>query len=88
MPLCYPRMRMTPSTFCQRHPTPLEGLGDSVSWLRDKLGGEGLVWTLLCLLLLALLWVALGGRLGLALVLVEEGLNRLLSRSELHGDVH
>jgi hypothetical protein len=47
------------------------------------------------LLLHALLRVAFGGRLGgallplpVTLVLVEEGLDRLLARSELRGDVH
>jgi hypothetical protein len=61
----------------------------------DKLGGEGLELALLRLLLIVLLGVTLGGRLGGALlslpvplVLVEEGLDRLLPRSELCGDVH
>jgi hypothetical protein len=61
----------------------------------DELDGEGLGWTLLRLLLLPLIWVALGGRLGgallplpITLVFVEEGLDCLLPRSELRGDVH
>jgi hypothetical protein len=61
----------------------------------DNLGGEGLMWTLLRILLLALLRVALGGRLGgavfslpIALAIVEEGLHCLLTRSKFCGDVH
>jgi hypothetical protein len=73
----------------------LRGLGTAFLGSGKKLGGEGLVWTLLCLLLLALLWVALAGRLRgallplpIALVLVEEGLNCLMTQSKLRGNVH
>jgi hypothetical protein len=53
------------------------------------------MWTLLRLLLLALLRVVLGGCLGCILLLlpaarvaVEEGLDCLLAQSNLRGDVH
>jgi hypothetical protein len=71
------------------------GLGVALFNSDNKLGGEGLAWALLHLLLLALPGVALGGCLGgillslpLDLIHVEEGLDRLLTRSEFCGDVH
>jgi hypothetical protein len=74
----------------------LRGSGVAFLGCGDKLDGEGLRWALLyLLLLLTLLRVALGGRLGgallllpIALVLVEEGFDLLLPRSELCGNVH
>jgi hypothetical protein len=76
-------------------PGPLMGSRITLFGRSDKLDGEGLVWTLLCLLLLALLWVTLGRRLEdvflslpAALVPVEEGLDCLLTRSKLCGNVH
>jgi hypothetical protein len=76
-------------------PTPLGGLGDALLRFSDELDGEGLRRALLCLLLLALLQVALGGHLRgtllsllVPLVLMEDGLDRLLSQTELRGDVH
>lgn len=81
-------------TLCRRRPAPL-GLGVALFNSDNKLGGEGLAWALLHLLLLALPGVALGGCLGgillslpLDLIHVEEGLDRLLTRSEFCGDVH
>jgi hypothetical protein len=61
----------------------------------DELSGEGLRRTLPCLLLLTLLREAWGGHLEgvllplpVTLVFVEEGFDRILPQSELHGDVH
>jgi hypothetical protein len=66
--------------------SPLGGSWVALFCYSDKIYGEGLTMALLCLLLLALLRVALGGRLrGILLslpvtvILVEEGLDSLLT---------
>jgi hypothetical protein len=73
----------------------LGGSGIALFSCCDKFNGEGLAWALLCLLLLALLGVALGVRLGgillslpIALILVEQGLDCFLIRSKFCSDVH
>jgi hypothetical protein len=74
---------------------PPWGLGGSVVRHSDKVYSEGLMLALWRFLLVVFLGVVLGGCLGgvllplpIALVLVEDGLDGLLSRSELGGDVH
>jgi hypothetical protein len=84
-------MGRIPSAFCWTRPIPLGGSRVSFLYYGDKIHGEGLVLALLLLLFLALLGVALGGRFGgmlLSLILVEDGLDGLLTWSELGGDIH
>jgi hypothetical protein len=75
--------------------TPLGASGVTPLSCGDKISGEGLMLALLRLLLVVLLGVALGGCLGsillslpVAFVLVKDGLDGLLSQSELDCNVH
>jgi hypothetical protein len=84
-----------PQHFVKHARSPWGGSRVTLFCCGDKIRGEGLALALLHLLLLTLPGVALGGRLGgillslpVALVLMEEGLDSLLTQSEFCGNVH